>query len=90
MSDGKINWDEKCYQIANRYLFVCEPSTCIDNAPLVYQPNGYGIGLAAFGRYGIGFSSWCEQIGFANALTETWNIIFPGFNSLWVLSGRHI
>lgn len=34
------------------------------------------IGLAAFGRYGIGFSSWCEKIGFANVPTETWNNIF--------------
>ncbi|KFY45398.1 hypothetical protein V494_00976 [Pseudogymnoascus sp. VKM F-4513 (FW-928)] len=75
-SDGKINWDGQCHQIANRYLFACEPSTCIDNAPWIYQPNGYGIGLAAFGRYGIGFSTWCAQIGFANAPTETWNNIY--------------
>lgn len=48
---------------SNRYLWTCVPSISIDDITGM-KPPGYGLSVAAFGKYGVGFHDWAVKCGF--------------------------
>ncbi|OTA57548.1 hypothetical protein K449DRAFT_386449 [Hypoxylon sp. EC38] len=75
--EGRLRWDGQCHQIANRYLWTCVPPTSIDDAPLEQQPNGYGLSVFAFGKYGVGFREWCEANEFGDVAPDDYTSLYP-------------
>ena len=62
----------------NRYLWTCLPPTSINDAyPPELQPNGYGLSVFAFGKYGVGFREWCEDHGFGNVAIDDYTSVYP-------------
>ncbi|RYP60556.1 hypothetical protein DL769_008066 [Monosporascus sp. CRB-8-3] len=82
-SDGRINWDGQCHQVANRYLWTCIPSTSIDDVPYDQQPRGYGLSKCVFGKYGLHFDDWLTQNGFPYVEEDD----FAHFARWWQLLG---
>lgn len=64
-ASGKINWDGQCHQMANRLLYICNPTVSLDDIPWSKQPTGYGLTCMMFGKYGVNFDKWCRDNGFA-------------------------
>lgn len=58
-ASGYRNWDGQCHQILNRLLHVCTPSASLDDVQEDKRPQGYGLSVLMFGRYGVGFPKWC-------------------------------
>ncbi|EPE32759.1 Concanavalin A-like lectins/glucanase [Glarea lozoyensis ATCC 20868] len=73
-ADGKLKWDGQCHQMANRYLWVCNPRISIDDA--FQKPYGYQLSVWAFGKYGVGFTDWLRNCGFKDIPAETSDNIY--------------
>lgn len=63
-ASGFRGWDGQCHQMVNRLLYTCNPPISLDDCPDALKPNGYGLSVMMWGKYGVQFDQWCRLSGF--------------------------